>query len=57
MDKAIDWSKILVASEEKPSVFNNSFNCIICDHSVPLNSVHRPFVPICSECRKTIRDA
>lgn len=56
MAEDIDWSKILVVSEGEPSTYSLTFDCIICDHPVPINSVRQPVVPICQECRKTIRE-
>lgn len=56
MAKAIDWSKIAVASEGGPSVFSTSFDCIICMHSVPINTVRQPRIPICQDCRKVLRE-
>lgn len=33
-----------------------AIDCIVCEHSVPLNSVRLPAVPICSECLEAIRE-
>ena len=56
MAKDIDWSKLVVASAGEPSTCSYTFDCIICNHSVPINTVRQPGVPICPECRKTIRE-
>lgn len=56
MAKAIDWSKILVASAGEPSTCSYAFDCIICMHSVPINTVRQPRIPICQDCRKVLRE-
>lgn len=55
MAQDIDWGK-LVKTAEGPSVCSYAFDCIICNHSVPINSARQPGVPICQECLKTIRE-
>lgn len=55
MAQDIDWGKLL-KSAGVPSTCSYVFDCIFCDHSVLVNSVRQPVVPICQECRKTIRE-
>lgn len=55
MDQDIDWNE-LPKTADGPSTCSYAFDCIICDHSVPVNCVRQPVVLICPECRKTIRE-
>lgn len=43
-------------SAGEPSTCSYAFDCIICDHSVPVNSIRQPVVPICQECREALRE-
>ena len=56
MAESIDWSKILVASAWEPSTCSYEFDCIICKHASPINSIRQPVVPICQDCREVLRE-